>query len=92
MVSARTIRNAEAVLVMVAAFAASFFIPSEKLVPIAAGVLAVSVAGVYAIRSKMQKLATRGFGAQRAFLLEIGMVLGMLGLAAFIILMIEFAD
>ena len=92
MLSARTIRNTEAVLVLVGAFAASFFIPSERLVPIAIGVLAVSIAGVYAIRTKMQKLATRGFGAQRAFLLEMGVVLGMLGLAAFIILLIEFTD
>ena len=79
-------------LVLVGAFAASFFIPSERLVPIAVGVLAVSVAGVYAIRTKMQRLAVRGFGAQRAFLLEMGVVLGMLGLAAFIILLIELTD
>jgi len=52
----------------------------------------VSVAGVYAIRTKMQRLAVRGFGAQRAFLLEMGVVLGMLGLAAFIILLIELTD
>jgi hypothetical protein len=56
------------------------------------GVLVVSVGGVYAIRTQMQKLAARGFGARRALLLEMGVVLGMLGLAAFIILLIEFTD
>ena len=92
MLSARAVRNIEALIVMVGAFGASFFIPSETLVPIAAVVLAVSVGGVFAIRAQMQRLAAREFGERRAFLLEIGVVLAMAGLAAFIVLLVEFAD
>ena len=92
MLNARAVRNIEAVVVLVGAIAASFFIPSETLLPLAAIVLAVSVAGVYAIRARMQRLAPREFGPERAFLLEIGVVLAMAGLAAFIVLLVEFLD
>lgn len=92
MLSARAVRNIEALVVLVGALAASFFIPSETLVPIAAVVLAVSIAGVFAIRAWMQRLAPREFGARRALLLETGVILGMAGLAAFIVLLVEFAD
>ena len=92
MLSARAVRNIEAVVVLVGALAASLFIPSETLMPIAAVVLAVSIGGVFAIRARMQRLAPREFGPRRAFLLEIGVVLAMAGLAAFIVLLAEVAD
>lgn len=63
--SARAVRNIEAVVVLVGAFAASFFIPSETLVPIAAVVLAVSIGGVFAIRARMQRLGPEEFGPER---------------------------
>jgi hypothetical protein len=88
MPSISTIRNIEAVVVLVSAIAASVFVPSRLLVPIAAIVLAGSVGGVYAVRARMQ----RESAARREWLLEIGMMLGMAGLAAFIVLLVEFAD
>lgn len=92
MPSARTVRNIQALVVFVGAIAASFFIPSETLVPVAVGVLAISVAAVYVIRGQMEKLDPGQFGPRRAFLLEIGVVIAMAGLAAFIVLLVEFAD
>lgn len=92
MLSARTVRNIEAVVVLVGALAASIFTPSETLVPVAAVVLAVSIGGVFVIRALMQRLEPKEFGADRAFLLEIGVVLAMAGLAAFIVLLVEFSD
>jgi hypothetical protein len=89
MVSARTIRNIEAVVVLVSALAASFFIPSRVLIPLAAAGLAVSVAGVFAIRARLQR--PEQSGSRRALLLEIGMMLAMAGLAAFVVLLLEFA-
>lgn len=92
MLSARTVRNAEAVVVLVGALAASVFLPSRWLVPLAATLLAVSVAGVFAIRAWMQRPVQRGSEARREALLEAGVVLAMAGLAAFIVLLVEFAD
>ena len=92
MLSGRTVRNIEAVVVLVGAFAASFFVPPETLIPTAVAVLAVSIGGVYAIRARMQRLDPREFGPQREFLLEIGVVVAMAGMAAFIILLVEFSD
>jgi hypothetical protein len=92
MLRARVVRNIEAVVVMVGAFAASYFIPSETLVPVAVGIIAVALAAVYAIRSRMQKLTPGQHGPERSFLLEVGVVLAMAGLAAFIVLLVEFSD
>jgi hypothetical protein len=92
MLSGSTVRNIEAVVVLVGAFAASIFIPHETLMPIAVAVLAASVGCVFAIRARMQRLDPKEFGPQREFLLEIGVVVAMAGLAAFIVLLIEFAD
>jgi hypothetical protein len=88
----RSIRNIEAVLVLVGAIAAAVFVPSETLIPIAVGTLAVSAGGVYAIRRQMQRLDRREFRDRRALLLEIGMVLGMAGFAAFIVLLTALSD
>jgi hypothetical protein len=92
MLSARTVRNIEAVVILAAAIAASIFVPYETLMPGAIGVMAVAVAGVWFIRTRMQKLDPRESGPQREFLLEIGTALAMAGLAAFLVLVIELAD
>ena len=92
MLRARTVRNAQALLVLVGAIAASFFIPYETLIWLAPGLLALSIAGVLFIRTRMQRLDPQEFGPQREFLLEIGVVLAMAGLAAFIVLVVEFSD
>ena len=92
MLSARTIRNAEAVIVLVAALAASIFVPSRWLVPITAFVLVVSVAGVFVVRAWMQRPATPGSAIRREWLLEVGVMLAMAGLAAFIVLLVEFTE
>ena len=92
MLSARAVRNIEALVVLVGGLAASIFIPSETLVPIAVAVLAVSIGGVFAIRSQMQRLASREFRARRAVFLNVGVILAMAGLTAFIVLLVEFAD
>ena len=52
----------------------------------------MSIGAVYAIRAKMQRLDPREFGPEREFLLEIGVVVAMAGMAAFIILLVEFSD
>ncbi len=88
----RTIRNTEAVIVLVGGIVASVFVPEDILVPIAVGVLAVAIAGVYAIRTYRMRLAPREFRDRRALLLEIGVVLAMAGLTAFIVLLVELLD
>ena len=90
MLSARVIRNIEAVVVLVGAIAASLFVPSEILVPMAAVVLAGSIAGVFTARAQLQR--PQQSSSRRALLLEIGMMFAMAGLAAFIVLLVEFAD
>ena len=92
MLSARAVRNTEAVIVLVGAIAASLFIPFETLVWVAVGVLAVSTAGVWFIRTRMQRLDRREAGPEREFLLEIGVVLAMAGLAAFLVLIMQLSD
>jgi len=91
-VSERIVRNIEAVVVLAAAIAASLFVPSETLVPAAALVLVVSIAGVFSVRVWVEQLRYRAFPARRALLAEVGVVLAMAGLAAFIVLLVEFAD
>jgi hypothetical protein len=90
MLSARTIRNIEAAVVLVGALAASLFVPSELLVPMAAVGLVGSIAGVFTVRALLQQ--PRQSRSRRAFLLEVGMMLAMTGLAAFIVLLVELTD
>jgi hypothetical protein len=91
-VSARAVRNVEAMVILVAAIAASIFVPYETLMPAAIGIMAAATAGVFVIRGRMQRLDPLEAGPQREFLLEIGTMLAMAGLAAFIVLVIELAD
>lgn len=91
-ITERVIRNTEAVIVLVGGLAAAIFIPSDKIVPIAVGVLAVAIGGVYGIRTWRQRLDPRQYRDRRAILLEVGVVLGMAGLAALIALLVELSD
>ena len=90
MLSATTLRNIEAVVVLVSAVAASVFIPPRILVPMAAVTLAGAIAGVFAVRAQLQR--PNQSASRREVLLEIGMMLGMAGLAALVVLLMEFAE
>ena len=87
-----TIRSIEAVVVMVGALAAWLFTPPEILLPSAFAALGVSVGGVWVLRKQIQKIPEQPYNANRDLLVEIGVVLGMLGLAAFIVLLEELFD
>jgi len=90
MLSVATIRNIEVVLVLSAALAASVFVPPRILLPMAAATLAGSVGGVLAVRWLLQQPGQSG--NRRAFLLEIGMAIALVGLAALIVLLMEVVD
>ena len=98
----RTVRNIEAGVVLVGSLGAYVLVPEETLLPIAWTVLPVAVAGVFAIRAYMDrsnKALASDPGAdavaireRQTLLVELGVLLALLGLSAFIILLIESTD
>jgi hypothetical protein len=98
----RTVRNIEAGVVLAGSLAAYAMVPEEVLLPIAWTVLPISVAGVFAIRACMDRsnkaLASDpdadaiAIRERQALLGELGVLLALLGLSAFIVLLIEHTD
>ena len=96
-VSPNTVKNIQAVAVLAGAVAAYIFVPERILMPVAAGVLAIAVGGVVALRAYMGRVRAAGQAdaeteVRLTLLTEVGMGLGILGLVAFIILLVEFSD
>ena len=94
-------RNLEAGVVLAGSIAAYVFVPHDALLPIAWALLAIAVCGVFGIRAYMRRwhaaLADGDRDAipirEREFLLtEFGVLLALVGLSAFVILVIEYAD
>lgn len=91
-IAARIRSGAQAALVLAGAIAAWIFVPPEVLLPGAAVVLAVAIGGVFALGTWMRRLDPAESGERRALLTEAGVTLAMAGLAAFIVLLLEYAD
>jgi len=91
-VKEETLRTLEAFAVLGGAVAAWILVPAETLLPLAFAVLAVAVAGVFGARAVARKIPAEPYDERRELVLEAGMLLGMLGVAAFIILLLEYAD
>ena len=85
---------------LVGSVVAYVFVPHEVLMPVAWALLAIAVAGVLAIRAYTQRLnvalAVDRDGDETAIrerqilLAEFGVLLALVGLAAFIILLVEY--
>jgi len=94
-------RNLESGVVLAGSVAAYVFVPHDVLLPVAWALLALAACGVFGIKAYMRRshaalAAGNGDGIairERQFLLtEFGVFLALVGLAALIILVIEYAD
>jgi hypothetical protein len=93
MLSRNATRNIQAVLVLVIPIAAWLLMPSETLMPIAWASVALAIAGVLGIKAYMGRLhaQSRLAGETRILYTEAAMALAMLGLVAFLVLLLEYS-
>jgi hypothetical protein len=92
--SPRAVRNLQAAAVLVGAVLAIIFVPGEVLLPVAAIVMVVAVAGVFALKAYMKRVRAASGGEVDAevrliLLTEVGLGLAMLGMVAFFVLVWE---
>ena len=91
------VRNIQAAVVLVGAIAAWILVPGEILLPIAVIVMALAIAGIFALKAYRGRLLAAGEGSAgsevRVILLtEVGVGLALLGLMAFLIVVLELLD
>ena len=92
MLSRATLEKIRAALVLIGAIAAWILVEPEVLMPIAGIALAVAVGGVFAIRAHVRRLPAQPYNEVRVLLLEAGTGLTIVGLVAFLILLLEFSS
>ena len=94
MLSPKVVRNIQAAVVLVGAVLAIIFVPGDVLLPAAGVVMAVAVAGLFALKAYMKRVRAAGEGevdteVRLIMLTEVGVGLAMLGLVAFFVLVWE---
>jgi hypothetical protein len=91
--SRNAIRNLQTAAVVAGSIAAWIFVPGETLLPIAWAALAVAIAVCLGIRAYMGKRRSESRlpGEDEYFYTEVAMAFAIVGLAAFIILVIEYS-
>ena len=93
MLSRNAIHNIQTALVIAGAIAAWIFIPDDILRPVAWATLAIGAAVSLGIREYLKKLhsESRLSGEDQFFYTEVAIAFALLGLVAFIVLIVEYS-
>ena len=93
MLSHKVMLNIQAVLVIAGAIAAWIFVPEHILLPLAWATVAIAAGACFGIRAYMRKLhsESRLRGEDQLFYTEVAMAFAIPGIAAFIVLIVEYS-
>jgi hypothetical protein len=89
--------DVQAVIVLVLAGAAWFFVPDEYYAPLAVSLLVLAAAGVLGIKAYLKGLHANGASeasvrTRQSLAVKAGVFLAVIGLSAFVALIVAYAD